>query len=160
MRLVLTLALASALTAACQPESRAPTEESEASGSATPASVQAVSTEPAAAYDGIAADETVHFTGTEPFWGGEIADGAARYSTPENIEGAQFAVTRFAGNNGVTYSGTLDGRSFDLMITPGSCSDGMSDRTYPFTATLTLGEEQRNGCAWTDSQDFSGPRNP
>lgn len=160
MRLVLTLAIASALTAACQPESRTPTEESEPNGSATPDAVQAVSTEPAPAYDGLSVDETVHFTGTEPFWGGEIADGAARYSTPENIEGSQFAVTRFAGNNGVTYSGTLDGRSFDLMITPGSCSDGMSDRTYPFVATLTLGEEQRNGCAWTDSQDFSGPRNP
>jgi uncharacterized membrane protein len=32
----------------------------------------------------------------------------------------------------------------------------MSDRSYPFTATLTIGDELRNGCAYTDIQMFTG----
>ena len=47
-----------------------------------------------------------------------------------------------------------------MTVTPLSCSDGMSDRTYPFTVTLEIGEETRNGCGWTDRQPFEGPANP
>ncbi|MEZ5680578.1 MAG: hypothetical protein R3E14_04700 [Erythrobacter sp.] len=115
---------------------------------------------PTPAFDGIAAEETVHFTGTEPFWGGTIANGAALYTTPENNEGSSFQVERFAGLNGVSFSGKLDDTSFDLMVTPGECSDGMSDRTYPYVATLMLGDEKREGCAWTDSQPFTGDAMP
>ena len=82
------------------------------------------------------------------------------YSTPENQEGETIAVRRFAGNNGLGFSGMFDGAPFDMTITPGACSDGMSDRTYPFTVTLKLGEEQRNGCAWTERTPFTGPANP
>ncbi|MFW2348882.1 COG3650 family protein [Qipengyuania sp.] len=113
-----------------------------------------------ASYDGIAAGETVHYTGTEPFWGGAAAGGMATYETPDNPGGSEFPVERFSGNNGIGFSGRLKGASFDMTITPGACSDGMSDRTYPYTATLMLGGEQRLGCAWTDSQPFSGPETP
>ena len=80
------------------------------------------------------------------------------YATPENPDGTRFAVERFSGLNGAGYSGTLDGATFDLTITPGTCSDDMSDRSYPYTATLLIGDEMREGCAWTDRQPFSGPR--
>ncbi|KWV93725.1 COG3650 family protein [Erythrobacter sp. AP23] len=108
----------------------------------------------------IAEAEVVHYTGTEPFWGGAAGGGMATYSTPENPDGREFAVQRFAGNNGLGISGQLDGAGFDLTITPGECSDGMSDRSYPYTATLLVGGEQRLGCAWTESQPFSGPDTP
>lgn len=111
-------------------------------------------------FDAIAEGEAVHYTGTEPFWGGVAGGGMATYSTPENPDGTEFPVERFAGNNGLGISGQLDGATFDLTITPGECSDGMSDRTYPYTATLLIGSEQRQGCAWTDSQPFSGPETP
>lgn len=111
-------------------------------------------------FDGIAESETVRVLGTEPFWGAEIAGGTVRYSTPENPDGSDVAVTRFAGNSGLGFSGTLAGQRFDLMVTRGACSDGMSDRSYPFHATLMLGEEKREGCAWTDSQPSEGPANP
>lgn len=138
--------LALCLLAACQSKEDAPTAG------------------PTEAYAGIAETETIRFTGTEPFWGGQIASGTATYSTPETIDGVAFPVERFAGNNGVSFTGTmtgaLAGTRFDLMVTPGECSDGMSDRTYPFTASLLVGEERRNGCAWTDSKGFAGPANP
>jgi uncharacterized membrane protein len=112
------------------------------------------------AFSAIGEGETVHFTGTEPFWGGEVAGSALTYTTPENIDGSRIEVSRFAGRGGLAFSGTLDGAAFDLLVSEGTCSDGMSDRSYPFTATLKLGEEQRLGCAWSDSHPFLGPENP
>ncbi len=155
--------LIAALTA-CQQAPRdaeAPAAQTQSTGTlaeseAPPAPV----TSESQVYDGIGENEIVRFTGTEPFWGGNVGKGEALYSTPENIDGTRFPVTRFAGNNGVSFSGTMSGAAFDLMITPGDCSDGMSNRTYPFVATLTLGGEQRNGCAWTEAKSFTGPLNP
>ena len=62
---------------------------------------------------------------------------------------------RFAGRNGLGLSGTLGDKTFDMTVTPGNCSDGMSDRTFPFVVTLKLGEEVRNGCGWTDRQRYT-----
>lgn len=109
-------------------------------------------------FSAIGPDETVKFTGTEPFWGGEVSGLLLRYATPENSDGATIVVERFAGNNGLGYSGSLDGTTFDLTVTPGKCSDGMSERSYPFVATLKLGEELRQGCAWTEATSFDGPQ--
>ena len=47
-----------------------------------------------------------------------------------------------------------------MMVTPLACSDGMSDRTYPFTVTLGIGEDKRNGCAWSEQHPFDGPEHP
>ncbi|WP_162848940.1 COG3650 family protein [Aurantiacibacter suaedae] len=105
----------------------------------------------------IGADEEMRFTGTEPFWGGSVVGESLTYSTPDNIDGTAIAVSRFAGRGGVTWSGTLDGESFDLMVTPGRCSDGMSDKTYPFVATLQLGAQQREGCAWRATHPPADP---
>ena len=92
--------------------------------------------------------------GTEPFWSGTIKDGILIYSTPYNQAGEKIAVKRFAGNGGLSFSGNRGGLPLDLTITAGTCSDGMSDHTYPYTATLRLGDEQRNGCAWTDRERY------
>ena len=119
-----------------------------------------VTAEDANPYDGIAADETIIIGGTEPFWGGTISGQTLTYTTPEDPDGQTITVRRFAGMNGLGFSGTLEDKALDLAVTPGSCSDGMSDRTYPFTATLRIGTETRNGCAHTDRQGFTGPENP
>ena len=111
-------------------------------------------------FDGISTDETIRFTGTEPFWGGETRDGSLTYTTPENPDGTTFAVSRFSGNSGLGLSGKLGGEAFDMTVTIGACSDGMSDREYPFTVTLRIGENTRFGCAWTTAHPYTGPENP
>ena len=50
--------------------------------------------------------------------------------------------------------------SLTVTLKMGACSDGMSDRTYPFAVTLQVRGEKREGCAWTDKQAFSGPEHP
>ena len=104
-------------------------------------------------YDGIAEDATLRLTGTEPFWGATIADGELTWSTPENIDGTTIAVRRFAGRGGLSFSGELDGAAMDVAVTPGDCSDQMSDRTYPFHATVQIGTRQYLGCAWREGVD-------
>lgn len=111
-------------------------------------------------YDGISADETIRLIGNEPFWGGEVrggtdaVPGSLHYTTPENIDGERASVTRFAGRGGLSFTGQLSGGDFTLVVTPGPCSDTMSDRQYPLVITLQLGEEIRSGCGWTETQPF------
>ena len=108
------------------------------------------------AFDEIAADETINALGNEPFWSATIGNDILTYSTPENIDGQKVAITRFAGNGGLGVSGRISEEDLNIAITPGECSDTMSDRSYPFTVTLIIGDKQLNGCAYTESQPFIG----
>ena len=119
------------------------------------------------AFAGIAQGEAIILSGTEPFWSAQIEGDTMRYRTLENQDGVEFPVERFAGNNGLSFSGRLPneggregGAAVDVAVTPGDCSDGMSDRTYPFVATLVVAEETLIGCAHTDRQPFQGPQRP
>lgn len=107
-------------------------------------------------FHAIAPDEVVHFIGTEPFWGGEVSGTSLTWSTPDNVEGESITVARFAGRGGLSFTGTLQGEQLDMAVTPASCSDGMSDRTFPFAVTVQLGGRQLSGCGWTDRQGFTG----
>ncbi len=111
-------------------------------------------------YDGISTEETLHLLGTEPFWGFEITGDSAEYTSPEDLDGTTISVTRFAGNNGLGFSGELNDAALQIAVTPGDCSDGMSDRSYPFTATITWGESTLYGCGYTDSEPFTGDEAP
>ena len=114
-------------------------------------------------FDGIAETATIDVGGTEPFWALKISPDSggylAKYSSPELPEGETFAVSRFAGNNGLGFSGEWAGAPVILALTPGECSDGMSDRTYPYTATLQLDEVTLFGCAHTDAEPFTEGEN-
>lgn len=116
--------------------------------------------EEARPFAGIGADEVVHFAGTEPFWGGQVAGPALRYTTAENGAGRTIAVDRFAGRGGVSWIGTLDAADFVIAVTPEACGDGMSARSYPYAALLKIGDERQRGCAWTDRQPFTGSDAP
>jgi uncharacterized membrane protein len=111
-------------------------------------------------FDAVAPDEVVILTGTKPFWSVRIADGAATWTTPDTPGGTTFAVSRFAGNNGLGFSGTLEGEAFTAALTPGKCSDEMNDRRYPYVATIALGGETLSGCGYTNMQPFTGKGAP
>lgn len=116
-------------------------------------------------FSGIGAGETIHVLGTEPFWNGEVKGTVFKYKDIEMPKEQTSTVTRFAGRNGLSFTGTVNGEAFDMTVTPGQCSDGMSDRGFPYTVTLRIapkGEDGqlRSGCAWTDKQPFTGPKAP
>ena len=91
----------------------------------------------------------MHFqaTGTEPFWAVEVLPGALRYAAPEQLDGITFAATASSLGSGYRYAGTMAGAPVTLAITPGTCSDGMSDRVYAYTAALTIDGLVMHGCA-------------
>lgn len=120
--------------------------------------------EDAQSFDAVAPDATINLVGNEPFWSIEIksesGDILATYATPDTPDGIAIPVERFAGNNGLGFSGKLEGEALQIAVTPGECSDGMSDRTYPYTATIGIGDQTLMGCGYTDSEPFEGEEQP
>ncbi|HEY0043218.1 MAG TPA: hypothetical protein VGB62_01600 [Allosphingosinicella sp.] len=87
-------------------------------------------------------------TGTEPFWNARIEGRCVTYSHPEDQQGTRIWTRFVPARGGGTWSGTLTGKPFTLAVRPApGCSDGMSDRRYPMSATLTVAGETRTGCA-------------
>lgn len=90
--------------------------------------------------------------GAEPFWSITINRNNIIYSTPDikekkypftaplTAEGRPRDLVRVYRLNGQP-SGTLMIRKVD------SCSDSMSDKVYPYSATLILGNKVFDGCA-------------
>ena len=154
-------AFAAVLLAGCQPGETgagAPSEPAKPQAQSADAAVPDAAS--AGSYDGIADDEVLRFTGTEPFWGGQVDGQSLTYTTPEDQQGTAIAVERFAGRGGIAFSGLLGSADFEMAVTALDCSDGMSDRTYPFTVTLEIGEDKRNGCAWSEQHPFAGSEHP
>lgn len=112
------------------------------------------------AFDAVGPEETIHLVGTEPFWALKVEGADGVWTTPENQPGTTFPVSRFAGNNGLGLTGTLDGQPFSATLTPGQCSDGMSDRMFPYVATVAVGGQTLRGCGYTGSQPFTGDPAP
>ena len=87
--------------------------------------------------------------GTEPFWGARVEGRCVTYSNPDNQRGIR-VWTRYseAGNGRGAWVGQLDGKKFELRVQPeASCSDGMSDKSYPLAVELSVNGENRSGCA-------------
>lgn len=94
--------------------------------------------------------ELTRAIGTEPFWGMQVrtdhvvftrpdADSLVYPYTPPVVKDGGvlvYASKRFANDTTLT-----------LTIEPGTCSDGMSDRTYPAKATVERGTLTWKGCA-------------
>jgi len=128
----------------------------EASGGGADSSDQAAgATAPVATRAGTL--ETVRFAlGTEPFWSVEVTPESLIYRTPEYLDGIAFA--RAPGSGGTVVRGARSGvpARLSLSFASDSCSDGMSDRTYPLSATVHLDTLGLRGCAedrerWSDA---------
>lgn len=97
---------------------------------------------------GVDLGQPLRAIGTEPFWAVEITPGTLTYSAVDN---PGFSAT----NPGPTLQGTTavyaaagaDGVTLVVTLIATECSDGMSDRIYPLTARVELGQQTLNGCA-------------
>ena len=90
----------------------------------------------------------IRAVGTEPFWGARVEGRCVTYSHPDDQAGTR-VWTKFSGTTADgTWTGSLGGKPFVMRTRPqAGCSDGMSDRRYPIAVSLTVGGEQRSGCA-------------
>lgn len=96
---------------------------------------------------GLDLPEPLRAVGTEPFWAATLAGGRLTYSTPEDQAGTTITVRRSGEPGAAVFSGTFAGAPLRMRVTPGPCSDGMSDTVYSYTVELTVRAELRRGCA-------------
>ena len=135
MRLLALAALSSLTLAACSP-----------SGDAEVKSVEAAAPPPMLA--GVNLDQPVRALGTEPFWSLELNGTDMIYTTPEPGElCAPQPAAVVQGTVAIYEAVTADGPQMKVTLTATECSDGMSDRTYPLTAIVELGDQTLTGCA-------------
>jgi uncharacterized membrane protein len=119
--------------AACDPRAH------DSPGAATPPADAPAETPvlAAAAFDG-----NFKLVGTEPFWGLDIKGDQLLLRRPD---AADVVAPRtdpvIDGQSAVWIGGALS-----VRLTPGACSDGMSDRRYTYTATVKAGEVSLSGC--------------
>jgi uncharacterized membrane protein len=101
----------------------------------------------AAVLSGVDLAQPVRALGTEPFWSVELTADHLAYTSPEGAETAPRPETVVQGTV-ATFEGLTDkGSKLSLTLTATECSDGMSDRTYPLTAIVKLGDRLLTGCA-------------
>ncbi len=85
--------------------------------------------------------------GTEPFWGARVDGDTLVFTTPEDQAGKTMRGRRVPSLVGFVFVGQDGGAEFHLGITPGECSDGMSDNRYEFMSTFIYGDATYKGCA-------------
>ena len=102
----------------------------------------------------IGASETLHITGTEPFWGGRVRAGRLTFETPDNDKGEAFRVRRTIRPRAITFRGAMSQGAFEMVVTRKLCSDGMSDRDFPYEVTISLARDTLHGCGWTARRPY------
>ena len=94
--------------------------------------------------------------GTEPFWAVELTGSELIYSGADRPEQrAPQGAPVLQGTMAVWEATTTAGTPLSVTLTATECSDGMSDRTYPLTAVVKVGEETLTGCAATTAAIMS-----
>jgi len=120
------------------------------SGCPVPVAVPEEGSEPAAEGEGmpvLPTGVTLRALGNEPFWHVDVSTTSVRVGRL-GFEDLEFTATGPAVDAGIrTWVGENGGHRFELVVTEDECADTMADRTYPFTARLTLDEQELNGCA-------------
>lgn len=134
MRIAALFALPVLVMAACSPSPEAP--------EAPPIDVSP------ATLAGVDLSRPIRALGNEPFWAVEITPEALVYSGVDRPE-------QRADNPGPLLQGTtaryeattVAGQPLTVALIATTCSDGMSDRTYPLTAVVKVDGETLTGCA-------------
>ncbi len=95
----------------------------------------------------------LRLVGAEPFWGGTIGEEAITLIGADRPELRFPTGERVVGGAGARWrTRSSDGRSLELTVLREPCSDGMSERRYPFQVTAVVDGETLRGCALTEAE--------
>jgi uncharacterized membrane protein len=145
--LAMGLALAMTAMAACKPAGR-----EQRSAAIPQADAPAAPGEPASApASAISAEYAValDLNGTEPFWAMKIRRDALALERPGRAQVlAANPGPRIEGDEAVWQTtATGQGGALRVSLKPGDCSNGMSDKEFPYQATVEYAGERLLGCA-------------
>lgn len=128
-------ALAVLVLAACSP-------------SEEPVQPDTPSDEPAPVLGGVDLARPVRALGTEPFWSMDLNGTELVYTAAEPPEQRAPQPNPVVQGTTATWEAeTADGTDLRVTLIATECSDGMSDRTYPLTAMVKVGDRDLTGCA-------------
>ena len=97
--------------------------------------------------------------GTEPFWAVEITPATLTYRGVDRPEQAfDSPDPDVQGTTAVYEVENEGGATMTITLMTTECSDGMSDRIYPLTAMVEIGDEALNGCAQSVAAMMAEPR--
>lgn len=86
--------------------------------------------------------------GTEPFWGVDITGAGLVYSGVDRPRQIALHDGPVIQEGVAVWSGrTEQGVDLEVTLAASRCSDGMSDRVYPLSARVRVGDETLTGCA-------------
>jgi uncharacterized membrane protein len=143
MRVVLVLSVALFL-GACRPSHDGGAPATEPASAPAPASASAPAPTPQPLDPAFAGD--LDAKGTEPFWAVQIRKETLVLTRPDHADltaphgGPQVA------DGAAVWNGGVGRAALKVTLRKGECSDGMSDRTYPLTAEVEIGDETLKGC--------------
>lgn len=104
--------------------------------------------EPALVLGGVDLAKPVRALGTEPFWSVELTGTEMVYTSPEPPEQRAPQPNPVVQGTTATWEAeTAAGTALNVTLVATECSDGMSDRTYPLTAMVKIGDLELTGCA-------------
>jgi heat shock protein HslJ/uncharacterized membrane protein len=92
--------------------------------------------------------EPFRAVGTEPFWALEIDSTGFLFKTPDNISGVHWPPSApLVTRDTLRWVRKTRHGEIEARIWPGQCSDGMSDRTWEYSAEVRIDTTRYSGCA-------------
>ncbi|HUF36806.1 MAG TPA: META domain-containing protein [Gemmatimonadales bacterium] len=86
--------------------------------------------------------------GTEPFWAMHIDSSGLRFTTPDDLQGIRWPpLTPVVTGDTMHWTGETERAPVGVGIWPARCSDGMSDRVWPYAAVVRVAGTTYRGCA-------------
>lgn len=93
-------------------------------------------------------DPAFKLIGTEPFWALYIDSTGLRFTTPEDTAGQKFGSSRAVlHGDSLRWNSIGDAGMIEAVVVPAKCSDGMSDKEWPYRARVEIGSRKYEGCA-------------
>lgn len=109
---------------------------------------------------GIDLSQPLRLIGTEPFWAVDITADSLVLTGVDIAETRAPNPTPVVQGTTATWTSEAAGEAFVVTLVETQCSDGMSDRTYPLTARVEVGETTYTGCGaateWFETTDETG----
>jgi putative lipoprotein len=88
--------------------------------------------------------------GNEPFWSVDVGPAGVKVQRPDQPElVAEYQPLEKLDGGGRKFAGKTDAGDVELVLTPGTCKDGMSDTVYGWNASLKVGATEYKGCAFS-----------
>ena len=88
----------------------------------------------------------INLAGTEPFWSAEIRAGRITLKRPDQGDMAMPNTGPVITGKSAIWNGGGDAGHMTVVVEKKACNNGMSDKTYPYTASVKVGETVMSGC--------------